>query len=123
MISRDLLNVLFGSKNIDAWADLNNNKDEQEMEARIAYAIAWAPAYIRTLVLARATLDETNLAVQDIIIRQAGIWLYESRGISGDDATKSPIAHHRMFVDTWLKNYCAGSSNVTLPTGPCNING
>jgi hypothetical protein len=121
MITRALLNTVFGEKNITAWADLNNDEDEEAIDARVDYAIAWAPAYIRTFVLARATLDETNLVVRDIIIRQAGIWLYESRGISGDDATQSPVAHHRKFVDTWLKNYCAGSSNVTLPTGPSNI--
>jgi hypothetical protein len=121
MLTRELLNTVFGSKNIDTWADLNNTKDELEIAARINYALAWSPAYIRTLTIARAPLNEDDLAVRDILLRQAGIWLYENRGISGDDATKSPIAHHRSFVDTWLKNYCAGSSNVTLPTGPCNI--
>jgi hypothetical protein len=120
-LNRALLDVVFGAKNIQAWADLDNDKDEQSIQARIDYALVWAPAYLTTILNQRAVPDLSGVVLEDLQARLAGIWLYESRGLAGEDATKSPVAHHRKWVNDWIRSYIAGSTNITLPNGPANI--
>lgn len=121
-LDRTLLETLFGKKNIATWADLDNDKDQDAIDARIAYALSWAPSYLTSLTLTRPMASITSVVVEDLLGRLAGIWLYENRGITGEDQTTSPIAHHRTYTFRWIKSYLVGSANTdTLPTGPVNI--
>lgn len=78
---------LYGVDNVSAWADLNNNGDETEIENRIArartYAYEWINSKLRAAGLtAPSTVDAFDDfgLLNDIEAERAGAWLYLSRG-------------------------------------------
>jgi hypothetical protein len=117
-VTRDTLETIFGRSNIRKWADLDNDDDEATIAERIAYAIAWAEANFTSLTLGGPAVPASSVVVDDVKAKYAGIWLYESRGITDDDATKSPIAHHRKYCENWIRAFMKNSINFTVPTAP-----
>lgn len=119
-ISVDTLEILFGKANIRRWADVENSKNllDPEITNRVEWAIDWAYDNLKWRLAGSPELPVSSKVVDDIAARIAGIRLYEMRGISDEDATKSPVAHHRKFVDEWINAYKSGTVNATTPTGP-----
>ncbi len=116
-VDRDLLNLTFGRSNVDAWADLDNDKNAADITARVTYAIAWSIADIASRLNGKPTPPDGNASYEDVIAKNAGVWLCESRG-TPTDGTKTPVAHHKEYVRNWIAAYTAGSINYTLPIGP-----
>lgn len=116
-LDRKTLEMTFGRDNISKWADLDNNGDEADMELRIAYALAWAESHFLSMLEGIETPPSCP-AVDDVKVKFAGIWLYESRGITEQDATTSPIAHHRKYCYEWMNGYLKSAIRFTTPTGP-----
>jgi phage gp36-like protein len=106
------LDTVFGSDNIDEWADLNNNDDAGEITAAVTNAIAVADAYINgrlrgthyTLDLADAS-GSTPALVTRLSATLAGITVHDWRGIEDGDNLES----HRGWVEKMLAEITAGT--------------
>ncbi len=92
---------VFGSKNIDEWADLNNTEVGAEITARIARAVVVADAYtngyLRGVRYAIPVTEQdgstTPTIIADVADKFAGVWLAESRGVK--DLVGRGGAQHR----------------------------
>ena len=78
---------VFGSDNVDAWADLNNNDQAGEIAAQIAWAISRASDdiddYLRGThyrVPLKTAAGTTPSTIRDLAAMRAGVLLYENRG-------------------------------------------
>lgn len=117
-LTRAGLDIQFGCKNITEWADLNNSGNSIEINARINYALAWAPEEMASRISGGRPLPTTtSVVVENVQYKLAGIWLYESRGIPDQDA-KSPVAHHKQWVNQWFKDYSVGAVGFESRPGP-----
>lgn len=116
-VSRDTLDKVFGRPNIDKWADLCNEKNSIDIEERVDFYINLATKLFHQRTSARTYVEDD---VSDVVIgKMAGIELYEGRGITAaDDAEKSPIAHHRKWVNAWIADWISGVLNKTKPSAP-----
>lgn len=114
-VTRETLELRFGASNIFMWADLENTKDEVEVDKRIEAAIEWATADLDSLVNQELP---SNTVVDDVVARKAAMWLYDSRGIGPEDT----LSHHRTYVDQWVNRYNSGRINFSLPTAPIVVN-
>jgi hypothetical protein len=116
-LDRKTLELTFGRDNIFKWADLDNNSDEADVELRIAHALAWAQSHFESM-LKGSPEPPSSITVEDVILKFAGIWLYESRGITEQDADRSPVAHHRKYCYDWVDAYIKSAVRFTTPTAP-----
>jgi phage gp36-like protein len=94
----DLYQV-FGTTNVETWADLDN--DDTGVAARITEAITVADAKIDAILrgchLRIPVVTEggaTPVLITDLSAKLAGIWLYEARG-SKDFNPKTQRPYHR----------------------------
>jgi len=93
---------IFGTQNVEKWADLNNLEDADEIADRIDRAIAAAGDYIDDWMRGspyKVPLEDPDGNVPDSVVdlaaRYAGVWLYECRGIENfDPGTGKPL--HRL---------------------------
>jgi len=101
---------IFGSDNVDAWADLDNDQDATKMAARIAEAIDDAEADLHdrlrggpyTIPISGGAASTTMARLANTL---AGVLLYEARGVVDmDPETGQPIdrlaAHRKRVVVT-----------------------
>jgi hypothetical protein len=119
-LDRKTLELTFGRDNISKWADLDNHGDDADIELRIDHALSWAASHFDSMLKGMPT-PPSSIVVDDVKLRLAGIWLYESRGITEQDATRSPIAHHRKYCYDWIDGYIKSVIRFTLPNGPSVI--
>jgi phage gp36-like protein len=114
----------FGLSNVTKWADLDNDGSAEKIAARIARAIAWADAEIDSrlrggpYVLPLADEEEdVPLEIVDASACLAGVWLYESRGVTDYDETSGQpihrLAYQRKRVDRVLREIIAGVRTLT----------
>jgi hypothetical protein len=111
-VNRQTLEDIFGPDNIVLWADLNNKQNQAFIERRITAAIAFANARFTELTTSGPVVDPDSVTVKDVIAKLAGIWLYESRGINEDDASKSPVFHHKKYINEWVQSHLHGRLGV-----------
>lgn len=116
-LDRKTLELTFGRDNIFKWADLDNNGDDADVELRIAHALSWAQSHFDSL-LKGVPAPPSSVSVDDVVLKLAGIWLYESRGIAEQDADKSPIAHHRKYCYNWVDAYIKSVIRFSTPNAP-----
>lgn len=126
---RQDVEMIFGSQNVEKWADLDNREDQYH----IAQRISWA------LELAKAKIDDTlrdgpyeipfsapyPTTIKDVNARWAGVLLYDSRGIQDTDEdgkVNDNLKVHRVYVEDFLKKVLAGkikpgtrSTHITHP--------
>ena len=119
-ISVDTLEIIFGKANIRKWADLDNSKNlsDPAITERVEWALDWAYDHLKWQMAGSPELPVSSKVIDDVAARLAGIRLYEMRGISDEDASTSPIAHHRKFVSNWINAYKSGAVNSDTPAGP-----
>jgi hypothetical protein len=96
---------------------MDNDGDEADIERRIDHAIEWATTHFNSLVQD----PPDNTVVNDVILKFAAIWLYESRGIAEEDATRSPVAHLRKYCHTWVDAFNKSTIRFTPHTAPSII--
>ena len=115
------IEAVFGTINVEKWADLNNEKVSADIAARITSAIAVATAYIDdrlrdgtpyTFPLAAGLVVPTTIV--DICAKWAGVWLYESRGIADTDEKEHRLTHHKEYVDKVLDSLTSGKLTLSL---------
>lgn len=120
---RGLVRVKYGADNIDGWADLDNDKDQTKIDARIDDAIAEAYDFINDRLRASAfTIPpvEVPSAFEHMNALLAGCLLYEARGVdSYDESTNQPqhrYAWQRKRVEQWIKDVRSGAIDLGLPS-------
>jgi len=94
--TRAQIEARFGTSNVTAWADLNNNGNAGEITARIEDAIAAADAQIDDRLRGgpyAVPFDAETLprTIREIAVALAGVWLYEARGTDQQDGQGRPV--------------------------------
>lgn len=93
------LNMVFGTANIQRWADLDNDKSASFISDRIAWAISSASDDVRDeLGEALYELTITNSTIRRLTAMLAGVQLYESRGIEDWDPETGRAVHRLKYV-------------------------
>ncbi len=116
-IARTNIEDKFGKKNVEIWADLDNNQVQADITARITTAIAFADETVdNALRRGRYALPITDAlsavpkVIVDVTASIAGVWLYENRGVQDFDPDTGKAQHrlHWQKVDarrvlSWLR--------------------
>lgn len=116
-ITRTDIEDKFGKKNVEIWADLDNNQVQADITARITTAIAFADEMVdNALRRGRYALPIVDLlsavpkVIVDVVASIAGVWLYENRGVQDFDPDTGKAQHrlHWQKVDaqrvlSWLR--------------------
>lgn len=112
--SRTELDYLFGRKNIDQWADLDNEQDATHIAERVRWAVQAASEDAR-LRLKNGPIDveEMGSACSPLRIattRLAGVLLYESRGVvdTSDEKGSHRLQAHVKAADQFFRQVNAG---------------
>ena len=94
---------IFGTTNVNTWADLDN--DEGDDSARITLAMTVADAKIDAILNGcHLRVPVVNLAgttpvlITDLSNKLAGIWLYEARGSKDFDPRTNRPKHRYAFM-------------------------
>ena len=102
--ARTDLDDVFGSVNINKWADLENQQDSALITARVNRALLYADAVIDDTLRGGlyALPIETKAAatptlIVDIASKLAAVWLYELRGNTDFDP-KTGEATHKLAI-------------------------
>lgn len=111
------LNNVFGSGNIQAWADIDNDGNTTTISNRIAYALQLATAEVSAklrlspYVVADA-LD--HVLVEHAVCQRAADYLYSPRAVSDEDPSKDLMAWHRKEYEKFFKSLAAGQLDLGL---------
>jgi phage gp36-like protein len=95
------IEAVFGSTNVERWADLNNDGNATEITARIVRAIQIAEAEVNDRLRGgpySLPFSTVPVAIENLTASLAGVWLYESRGVEDTDPHGNAV--HRL---TWHK--------------------
>ncbi len=88
--SRSDIDNIFGSGNIDKWADLNNDQVQADIDTRVDAAIVMGTARVDAELRGGPISIPFTSPIPPTIINAAaqlaGVWLYESRGVSDSDS-------------------------------------
>lgn len=116
---------VYGRNNIDKWTDLNNDKDENAIKAKILSKIELCTERfynrVRMCQYAIPFTGDAPLSVVDVVAKMVGIELYRGRGITDfvplnpEQMVTSPVATHEKEVDLWIRNLLAGRIHLDLP--------
>lgn len=105
---------IFGSDNINKWADLNNREIKKEIENRLTWAIAEAKTQIDSRLLGCAytvPFELVNSVYDPVIVtlsaRLVGVILYDSRHLVDIDRFDE-VQYHRQIVDRQYVEIHAG---------------
>lgn len=105
--TRSDVEAVFGPHNIQTWADLDNDLDEDKIEARVAAAIDYATHTIdsklaRSIYYLPLQLEDGTGAAPPIVVnicaKLAGVWLYECRGVDDWDPERTASQGHRLRI-------------------------
>lgn len=86
----------FGKSNVKTWADLDNDGVIASITARIAAAIVYADNVIDTRLRGGPydiPFATTPTLITHVSAKLAGVWLYESRGVTDFDSTTGRPQH------------------------------
>lgn len=117
----------FGVKNVEKWADLDNDADDTNITARITAAIDAASDDIDATMLGGPydipivlSGGGTPGEITNICAVLAGVWLYDSRGIEDFDqeegTSKHKLAFHEDSARSKLAEYRAGVRRIPADT-------
>lgn len=117
--SRTDLDDVFGSVNINKWADLENQQDSALITARVDRALVYADAVIddtlRGGLYDLPVVDKsaaTPTLIIDVATKVAAVWLYELRGSTDFDPKTGEITHklaiHKKQSGDMLRKIKAG---------------
>lgn len=87
------LETKFGKANVLKWADLDGNKDQTDISARITAAIAEADREIDMVLAGRFDVPFGTVPGQvlDLSVRLAAAALYDGRGVVDADSDGNPV--------------------------------
>ena len=114
---RDDLDLQYGRDNVDKWADLNNNRDADEIAARVAWALAAGDEEIDNR-LRDGPYEVPFTTIPGEITRlsalYAGFLLYDSRGITDQDGPDDQLKNHRTRFETRCRMILSGQLKLDL---------
>jgi len=99
--------LIFGSQNVDRWADLDNSGIRNDIDARIANAISVASAEVDSVLSGSPMAQplsvggEVPLLIQEVCATLAGLHLYEARGVQGITTQDGQPVHPYIFKRVW----------------------
>lgn len=108
------IQMVFGSTNVDKWADLNNDGNTA---ARIAWALDLATREIDERLrrgpyeVPFPTVPDT---IRDMAAQLAGVYLYNSRGITDTEDAPNPVRWHEKDVKNKLREIQTGLRKLDL---------
>ena len=99
-ITRDILEVVFGSANINRWADLDGDGNAEKITERVNFAIFTASSYIDTILRGHNyNAVEIDPNIKRLIAQIAGLHLYDAREIIDGDPTSDKMSVVRQQVE------------------------
>jgi len=107
--SRYTLNTVFGRANIDKWADLDNDGDEDKIEARILAVLDQADEEVNDrLRRGPYTVPFTSPSAKIVRVATlfAGVFLYEARGVQDFDQETHKAVHRLAYQKTEAETTC-----------------
>lgn len=118
-----LVRTKWGTANIDKWADLNNNGNSTEIEARIADAISEADLEIDSRLRGGGYVIPFPVVPEEIrhaSARLAGVILYEPRRFDEIEDNDNTIPNNPVFavkkrLMEWLREIRAGVIQLSIP--------
>jgi hypothetical protein len=110
--------LLWGKSNLDAWADIDNKKDQITVDARRTWAQETAYAQINarlrdglyTIPITGTIPDE----IKYISSLRVGILLYDSRRIALQNDSKDAVLPHRRMYEMELSEILSGKKKLDL---------
>lgn len=115
--SADLYNM-YGELNIQKWADLDNTKNPDTVDTRVAWACEFATEFINArLVRGKYAIPFTSVPKTIVFITtlQAGIMLYDGRRVVSD-RNRDEVGIQRKQLNTYLRQILAGQLKMIHPT-------
>ena len=101
-IVRADIETAFGKNNVAVWADLNDNKVGAEIATKITAAIAdvdaWVDDELRGGPFKTLPLSPVPLMVKRAAALQAGVFLYESRGVQTFEVETGQPQHRLLWA-------------------------
>lgn len=115
---------VYGAKNIEAWADLDNDRDAGKIAARVSRALKYAMTEIndvlRSGLYAVPFTAPVPRAIVDISALLAGVWLYENRGTKDFNPDTGRAVHRyemqRKRAVIALKNIASYATSLEVET-------
>lgn len=111
--TRTQVELIFGSTNVRKWADVENNDDDDTVQARICWALNTSYAYLNDRLFGgpyEVPFDDVPTSLQVMSARYAGVLLYESRGVTDlaeDGQSKHQLSAHRDMVEKFINGVLA----------------
>ncbi len=128
MCARVDVERVYGSDNVAAWADINNNKDVDEIEAQINYAISVADSEMRGSLASSQWImpsagDTLPVILVHNVAKLAGVKLYESRYAVNDlseSGGQHQLAVHKRDVGRFIQSVLLGAISISPLTSTVN---
>jgi hypothetical protein len=99
-ITRDVLEVVFGTANIARWADLDGDGNAEKIAERVNFAILTASSYVDTILRGHNYNSvEIDPNIKRLIAQIAGLHLYDAREIIDGDPTSDKLSVVRQQVE------------------------
>ncbi len=111
----DIKNV-FGEDNIVKWSNLDNDGSTADTN-RIQKGIDWAETYTENRFRNgryAVPFSSAPEQLQDIMAKLAGIWLYESRGLTDENTEGNKLADMRVKVDDEISLILNGARKLSI---------
>lgn len=109
------LDQIFGTNNVETWADLDNDESAVKIAARVTAAIVVADEYIDSfmrdgpyVIPLVDSADATPTLIRDASAKIAGVRLYEARGVEDATDGEHRLMHHKKEALIWLRQLHAG---------------
>jgi phage gp36-like protein len=110
----DIENI-FGTTNVQLWSQLS--PDSSAVDAnRITAALAYAEAYVEDRFRGgryQVPFSGTSVILTSWVAKIAGVWLYESRAMRGNEET-NPVAVHKATANDEMTLYASGQRRLPL---------
>ena len=115
-LDQDLYNT-FGQKNIEKWADLDNDEDAGVIATRIAWAIEAADVYIDSRLQHRYEVPFESIPKIIVLMSSlyAGVLLYDGRMVLQGSTVRDEVATQRKMFDKYLHQILRGQLRLLHP--------
>ena len=108
----------FGQKNIERWADLDNEGDQDDIDDRIQWAIDLGYDYINSKLIRghyEIPFEDPPKTIIHLNALQAGIILYDSRLVV--DSDKDQVSRQRKTANNWIRQILRGQLKLIDSNG------
>ncbi|MDO4628224.1 MAG: DUF1320 family protein [Planctomycetia bacterium] len=91
--TRNDIELVFGARNVQRWADLDGDENETQIEARIQNVCELASAEIEDILRNRRYVFPLvrSKTLCDLVAKMAGLHLHDSRGVIDNTSTETDI--------------------------------